>query len=265
MFVFCSAISLGAAVCQAQETISSNAPEPGASGSGAPASAQDTTTTSSTSNTAERILVRGEEVPSAYGAPPAFSRNRFSPLTDAYVLPPGGFFLGALYEGDFRRHDSPAHIFTQEVEVGLPYRFGVALENRLVRSDGEGQDSTISLETRHALADWNKIPLNPTIFAEYKLGIGHAIEEEMMDERDMGGESLRRLQRLRRGQEDEPGDEDGEGPPKQPDAVEFRLLLSQDFGEKVEWAANFFIEQETSGDRGREMGLCSECGGASRS
>src|SRR2546428_11887369 len=34
----------------------------------------------------EEVVVTGEEVPSAYGAPPAFSRSRFSPLTNAYVL-----------------------------------------------------------------------------------------------------------------------------------------------------------------------------------
>ncbi|HMC27776.1 MAG TPA: hypothetical protein VKM56_08290, partial [Verrucomicrobiae bacterium] len=35
----------------------------------------------------EEITVVGEEVPSAYGAPPAFSRSRFTPLLNAYVLP----------------------------------------------------------------------------------------------------------------------------------------------------------------------------------
>ena len=34
-----------------------------------------------------------------------------------------------------------------------------------------------------------------------------------------------------------------------------RLLLSQDFGEKIEWALNGFFEQEIGGDRGRENGF----------
>jgi hypothetical protein len=34
-----------------------------------------------------------------------------------------------------------------------------------------------------------------------------------------------------------------------------RLLLAQDFSNKVEWAANFFYEQEVGGDRGREVGF----------
>jgi hypothetical protein len=32
--------------------------------------------------------------------------------------------------------------------------------------EGRSQGKTINLEGRYALADWNKIPLHPTIFAE---------------------------------------------------------------------------------------------------
>jgi hypothetical protein len=40
-----------------------------------------------------------------------------------------------------------------------------------------------------------------------------------------------------------------------PDAYEVRLLLLQDFCEKVEWAFNAFFKQEVGGDRGREYGF----------
>ena len=40
-----------------------------------------------------------------------------------------------------------------------------------------------------------------------------------------------------------------------PDAFEVRLLLAQDFSDNVEWAGNFFFEQEIGGDRGREVGF----------
>ena len=50
-------------------------------------------------------------------------------------------------------------------------------------------------------------------------------------------------------------EEEESGPPKVPDAYEFRLLLAQDFGEHLEWAANFFFEKENTGDRGREWGF----------
>src|SRR5438132_127725 len=84
----------------------------------------------------EQIVVTGEEVPSAYGAPPAFSRSRSSPLTNAYVLPPWAFFFGTIYEGDAFKHGPPDHLFTQEAEVGLPYRFGLAAETTFERFNG---------------------------------------------------------------------------------------------------------------------------------
>src|SRR6266705_2494488 len=76
----------------------------------------------------QEVVVSGEEVPSAYGAPPGFSRSRFSNTTQAYVLPPWAFFFGEIFEGQGFRHGPPDYLFTQEIEMGLPYRFGVAAE-----------------------------------------------------------------------------------------------------------------------------------------
>ncbi len=140
------------------------------------------------------VVVTGEEVPSAYGAPPGFSRSRFSNTTQAYVLPPWAFFFGEIYEGQGFRHGPPDHLFTQEIEMGLPYRFGIAAEAQFERFNGGGGAETVSLEARWAL-------------------------------------------------------------PKVPDAYEFRLLLAQDFGERFEWAMNWFFEKENTGDRGREWGF----------
>src|SRR5262249_39820944 len=67
-----------------------------------------------------------EEVPSAYGAPPEFSRSRFSNVVNAYVLPPWAFFFGELFEGVGFRHGPPQYLFTQEIEMGLPWRLNVA-------------------------------------------------------------------------------------------------------------------------------------------
>jgi hypothetical protein len=186
------------------------------------------------------VVVTGEEVPSAYGAPPAFSRSRFSNTTQAYVLPPWAFFFGELYEGQAFDDGPPDHLFTQEIEMGLPYRFGVAAEAQFERFNGGGGARSVSLEARWALADWNKIPLNPTLFAEYKFGVGTIRHEEVEPPR---------------GEEGEEEEEEEGGPPKVPDAYEFRLLLAQDFGEHVEWAMNWFFEKENTGDRGREWGF----------
>src|SRR5205085_921775 len=188
--------------------------------------------------TEQTVVITGEEVPSAYGAPPGFSRARFSNAVNAYVLPPWAFFFGELFEGQGFRRGPPDYLFTQEVEMGLAYRFNVAAETQFERFNGGGGAQTVSLEARWALADWNKIPLNPTIFAEYKFGVGIIRHEEVPP--PAGG-----------GEEEE---EEG-GPPKVPDAYEVRLLLAQDFGEHVEWAMNWFLEKENTGDRGREWGF----------
>ena len=50
-------------------------------------------------------------------------------------------------------------------------------------------------------------------------------------------------------------EEERGGRPDQPDAYEFRLLLSEEIAKNVEWAFNAFLENETTGDRGREWGF----------
>ena len=187
-----------------------------------------------------QLSSRPRRVPSAYGAPPVFSRSRFSNTVNAYVLPPWAFFFGELFEGQGFRHGPPDYLFTQEIEMGLPYRFNVAAETELERFNGGGGAQTVSLEARWALADWNKIPLNPTIFAEYKFGVGTIRHEEVPPPPGEGGEA----------EEEEEG-----GPPKVPDAYEVRLLLAQEFFDRVEWAMNWFFEKENTGDRGREWGF----------
>jgi hypothetical protein len=184
---------------------------------------------------AEEVVVTGDDIRSAYGAPGGFSRTRFAPTTTAYVLPPWQFYVGTIYEGDAFQHGPPDHIFTQEVEMGLPYRFGVAAETAIERFNGGGGFETVSLEGRYALADWNKIPLNPTIFVEYKFGVGPIRHEEIPP--PPGG-----------------GEEEA-GPPQRPNAYEVRLLLSQEFCQRWEWALNAFFEKENTLDRGREWGF----------
>jgi hypothetical protein len=189
--------------------------------------------------TTQTVNVSGEEVPNSYGATPDFSRSRFSNLTNAYVLPPGAVYTGLIYQGDSLKFNRPDHMLTQEVEIGLPHRFGIAFENSIENHRGTTQERTFSIEGRYALADWNKIPLNPTLFVEYKFGVGDILHDEGPPEMVPKGEGRAFLEEHM----------------KLPDSVEVRLLLAQDFDNKVEWAANFFFEQETSGDRGREVGF----------
>ena len=155
------------------------------------------------------------------------------------MLPPGAVFAGLIYQGDSLKFNRPDHMLTQEIEIGLPNRFGLAFENSIENHRGTTQERTFSIEGRYALADWNKIPLNPTIFVEYKFGVGDILHDEGPPEMVPKGEGRAFLEEHL----------------KLPDAVEVRLLLAQDFSNKVEWAANIFVEQEIGGDRGREVGF----------
>src|SRR2546423_1369797 len=189
--------------------------------------------------TIQPVRLAGGSVRSSCGATPGFPRRRFCNRTQSYVLPPGAVFAGLIYQGDSLKFNRPDHMLTQEIEIGLPNRFGLAFENSVENHRGRTQERTFSIEGRYALADWNKIPLNPTLFVEYKFGVGDILHDEGPPEMVPKGEGLAFLEEHM----------------KLPDAVEVRLLLSQDFSNKVESATNFFYEQETSGDRGREVGF----------
>jgi hypothetical protein len=189
---------------------------------------------------APNVIVTGTEagVPSAYGAPPAFSQSRFAPLTNAYVLPPGEIYVSSIFEDDVVHYRTPDLHWTEECEMGLPYRINLALETDVQHHDDQSQLSTFSLEGRYALADWDKIPLNPTFFTECKFGVGNILVDE-------GAPT--------------PGHKFGphgfQPSDPIPDSVEMRLLLSEDFFDRIEWAMNTFFEQEIGSDRGREWGI----------
>src|SRR5262245_19488269 len=70
-----------------------------------------------------QVVVRAEagEIRSAYCAPPDLSHGRISTLTKSYVLSPFSFELEGGYEGDIFRHGLPAHLFRQEIEMGVRF------------------------------------------------------------------------------------------------------------------------------------------------
>src|SRR5882672_9164018 len=84
------------------------------------------------------VVVQAEagELPSAYGAPPDLSHGRISTLTKSYVLSPFSFELEAGYEGSIFRHGLPTELFRQEIEMGLPARFTVGVQNRFEHFTG---------------------------------------------------------------------------------------------------------------------------------
>jgi hypothetical protein len=156
-----------------------------------------------------QVVVRAEagELPSAYGAPPDLSHGRISTLTKSYVLSPFSFELEGGYEGDIFRHGLPVELFRQEIEMGLPARFTVGVQNQFEHFAGNTFDRSFTLEARYALANWNKLPLNPTISAEYRFGFSDTAQ----------------------------------------DSCELALLISHDFPNLIEWAMNIFVNREFGG------------------
>src|SRR6266404_5438327 len=153
-----------------------------------------------------QVVVQAEagELPSAYGAPSDLSHGRISTLTRSYVLSPFSFELEAGYAGAVFRHGLPSQLFGQEIEMGLPTRFTVGVQNQVEHFAGETRERSFMLEARYALANWNKLPLNPAISAEYRFGLGNAL----------------------------------------PDSGELALLISRDFPHLIEWAMNIFVDRE---------------------
>jgi hypothetical protein len=164
-----------------------------------------------------QVVVQAEagELPSAYGAPPDLSHGRISTLTKSYVLSPFSFELEAGYEGDIFRHGLPAQLFRQEIEMGLPARFTVGVQNQIEHFAGDTRDRSFALEARYALANWNKLPLNPAISAEYRFGLSNRL----------------------------------------PDSGELALLISHDFPHLIEWAANIFVDREFGGRESTTAGF----------
>jgi hypothetical protein len=161
------------------------------------------------------VQAEAEELPSAYGAPPDLSHGRISTLTKSYVLSPFSFELEAGYEGAVFRGGLPTQLFRQEIEMGLPARFTVGMQNQVEHFAGETRDRSFTLEARYALANWNKLPLNPAISAEYRFGLSNAL-------RDSG---------------------------------EFALLISHDFPHLIEWAMNIFVDREFGGSQSTTAGF----------
>ena len=161
------------------------------------------------------ITVKAEELPSAYGAPPDLSHGRISTLTKSYVLSPYSIELESGYEGAAFRHGAPTHLFRQEIEMGLPARFTLGLQNELEHFAGGTRDRSFTVEARYALADWNELPLNPALSAEYRFGLGTATG----------------------------------------DSAQLALLVSHDFPHLIEWAMNIFVEREVGGRESTSAGF----------
>jgi hypothetical protein len=211
---------------------------------------------------------RSGEFIGPYQQPRWSARGRFSGDTDAYVLPPWSFFADLDYQLTVPRHGRASHLFTQELELGLPYRFQIAYENNFEVMGRRAQTTVQTIEARWAPANWGKIPLNPTLFAEYKFGIGQVSGEREEDdgagEPKEAGEAEERETGGKEAEADEARGKEAKAKPSErhrtssshiPNSFEVRLLLAEQFGAHTQWALNLFHEHELGGDRENETGF----------
>jgi hypothetical protein len=99
---------------------------------------------------------------------PVWTTERFFPATRVYVRPPGTAEFNQFWTPEFSRDGEVEHAFREEIEIGLPYRFQLDLyQNWNIDADGGTFYKGSSVELRYALADWGKIPLNPTLYGEW--------------------------------------------------------------------------------------------------
>ena len=106
---------------------------------------------------------------------PEWTAYRRFATTRIYVLPPWQVEFEQWWKGKFPREGTADHLFQSEVEMGLPYRFQVDLyENVENTSSGHTRHAGNQVEARWAFAEWGRIPLNPTLYAEWKFNDGAA-------------------------------------------------------------------------------------------
>ncbi len=105
---------------------------------------------------------------------PEWTTRRAFAETDVYVIPPGEVEFNQFYISSHPRHGKPENLFESEFEIGLPWRtqFDVELNYRL--NSGHFQHDATLLELPHALADWGKLPLNPTIDGGWRFNTDEA-------------------------------------------------------------------------------------------
>lgn len=109
----------------------------------------------------------------------------------------------------------PRQLFISEIEIGLPGCLQLDIYGDWVHENGRSQSKDVAFELRWALADWDVIPLNPTLYGEYKVT------------------------------------DDAYGS----DVFEVKLLLGDDITPRLHWAMNFSFEREINDSRANEFAI----------
>jgi hypothetical protein len=160
----------------------------------------------------------GEQQPADESGRPEWTSHRRFGNTRVYIQQgPGEFGVEQWWRFKRNKDGTAANRLQEEVEIGLPYRLQLDIYGN-IEGDEHGRfhyDNT-AFELRWAMADWGKIPLNPTFYGEYKV----------KSDRKYG-----------------------------PDVWEVKLLLGTDITPKLHWGFNFSREADLGGDKDVEWEL----------
>ena len=106
----------------------------------------------------------------ATGRPEWTSARRFS-TTRVYIQKaPWEIGVEQWWRVRDKRDGTVQHKFQEEIELGLPYRMQLDIYvDWFADGDSRARYADTAFELRWAPADWGKIPLNPALYAEYKI------------------------------------------------------------------------------------------------
>jgi hypothetical protein len=153
-----------------------------------------------------------------YQQPEWTARRRFV-MTSVYVQPEGQMEFEFGYDASSYSGLPSTRRWAQEIEIGLPHRFQLNLENSYqdFRADDPGKkawhEESFTPELRYALADWGKLPLNPAVSVGWKANVGQA------------------------------------------DAVDFQLLVADELSPKWHWGSALLYERQLGKPDFREYAL----------
>src|SRR5262245_39357023 len=97
---------------------------------------------------------------------PEWTTQRGFGTSRVYVRPPGTLEFNQFWTPEFK-DGKVEHSFREEVEIGLPYRLQLDLYQNWNIEHGNTVYRGSSVELRYSLANWGKIPLNPTLYGEW--------------------------------------------------------------------------------------------------
>ncbi len=159
------------------------------------------------------VLVEEQPV-GPYNQPDWTQERRFSTTRVYLQKTPWEAGFEQWWRGRFYNDGTAKHRLQEELEVGLPWRTQFDLyENWVIDDHGRARHHDVATELRWAPADWGKIPLNPTLYGEWKFV-----------DKSQG-----------------------------PDVFEIKLLLGEEIAPRWHWGFNVAWEQEVGEARTTEL------------